>query len=125
MRLGRLGHDPMAAPPKVGFDGKPGRVERQELKAEQASGPVLLPALAGRAPLDRPRKGRGSDMGLHWPQIIRGILARTGWSTNTLARKLGVSNPCVRNWYGGRFIPSKKIDKAIVDLYRVHVGELP
>ena len=113
----------MAAPAKVGFHGKPGKPAPLVLTDEQVKGPLLRGPISGRAPLDRPSNGKGSEMPVNWALAIRAILARTGWPTDTLARKLGVSGATVRNWFAGRFIPSKKVDQAIVCLYRKHVGE--
>lgn len=122
MRLGRLGHDPMASTPKLGFDGKPGKPARTD--EPTVRGPYLRP-MSEHAPIKVPSiNAKASTMPHDWPVLVREILDRTHWTSSVMAGVLAVSSATVRNWTLGRCVPSKKIDQAIVDLYRKHVGEL-
>lgn len=123
MRLGRLGHDAMASTPKLGFDGKPGKPARTD--EPTVRGPYLRP-MSEHAPIKVPSlNAKASTMPHDWPVLVKAILDRMQWSSSVLAGNLDVSSATVRNWTLGRCVPSKTIDKKVVELYRKHVGELP
>lgn len=138
MRLGRLGHDPMArpAPITLGWVPRPNlapsekaiAVPVQVVPTPQRVAPAK-PAMSGFAsltPAQRAKRHKGgnkpSTMLHRWPKVVEAILAKTGWTAKKLAAEIGVSESAVSTWRSRKFVPAEGKDRAVVALYVKHVG---
>ncbi|MBR0480178.1 helix-turn-helix transcriptional regulator [Candidatus Saccharibacteria bacterium] len=53
----------------------------------------------------------------NYQDMLRSILASSGWSQEQLAARLGVSFPTVNYWLNNKVIPRRNMQKRIRNLY--------
>jgi DNA-binding transcriptional regulator YiaG len=127
MRLGRLGHDPLARPAPITCGDAPKR-KPEEAPAPNPKAKPAIASFASLTPEQRAKGGRNgnskaSALPHNWPKVIAAIITSTGWTAKQFSDQLNVNQSTVSNWRSGNYVPTAgKHDRAIVALYAKHVG---
>lgn len=116
MRLGRLGHDPMARPAPITL----GWVPRPNLApSEKAHPAVATDRTSGGG------NGRATTIKANWPEVVRRIVQQSGLSHAEIARRCDRDPSTATKWIEGVAIPgpgpaavrlSQQVAKAAVDV---------
>jgi len=113
MRLGRLGHDPMARPAPITL----GWVPRPNLApSEKAHPAVATDRTSGGG------NGRATTIKANWPEVVRRIVQQSGLSHAEIARRCDRDPSTATKWIEGVAIPGPGPAAVLSELWTKHVG---